>query len=224
MFQRLGLEADGDRNMPSRALEEGYSRRGLRGFIREFHRRLARPRCAVRPSDPGRITAEDVREFARQSRQECKLVLAREMFAAEEVVGGASNGSLRPTVGLPVARTDNAFTNETNDPAAGLPDYEARILRGLLSSPLVYWVTEDTPSELNSLVEYPVGTVVLVIKPPGSHHEFELKRVGRRGSHPLSVRSHVPPSHRLDGGSMFSALQWDAEDGPPEPPLSPHPR
>jgi hypothetical protein len=25
------------------------------------------------------------------------------------------------------------------------------------------------------------------------------------------VRSHVPPSHRLDGGSMISALQWDAE-------------
>ena len=76
---------------------------------------------------------------------------------------------------------------------------------------MVYWVADATSSELNSLVEYPVGTVVLVVKPPGSHYEFELKRAGRRGNHPLSVRSHVPASHRLDGGSMISALQWDAE-------------
>ena len=76
---------------------------------------------------------------------------------------------------------------------------------------MVYWVANATSSELNSLVEYPVGTVVLVVKPPGSDYEFEFKRVGRRGNHPLSVRSHVPASHRLDGGSMISALQWDEE-------------
>ncbi len=209
MFQRLGLVADGDGNMPSRVLAEGYSCQELRGFIREFRARLTRPRCAVRPRDPGPITGEDVREFVRQSRQECKLVLAREMFDAEEVVARIQR-LVRPTTGSSVARHDSAFTDVANDPVAELPDYEARILRGLHPSPLVYWVADHTPSELNSLVEYPVGTVVLVVKPPGSHHEFELKRVGRRGSHPLSVRSHVPPSHRLDGGSMMSALQWDA--------------
>jgi hypothetical protein len=204
---RLGLEVDCGGNLPGRVLEEGYSRRDLRGFIREFRRRLARPWCAVRPGEPGVITAEDVRAFARLSRQECKLVLARATFAPEEVVARAQRLA-RPTAGLPVAREVAA---SAGDPAAGLPDYEAKILRGLVSSPLVYWVGDGTPSELNSLVEYPVGTVVLVVKPPGSHHEFELKRAGRRGAHSLSVRSHVPPSHRLDGGSMIASLQWDAE-------------
>jgi hypothetical protein len=210
VFERLALVVDGEGNLPSRVLEEGYSCRELRGFIREFRRRLTRPRCAVRPGDPGPITGEDIRAFARQSRQECKLMLAREMFDAEEVVA-RTRRLVRPTKGLPVAHTDGALADGTNDRAAGLPDYEASILRGLLSSPIIYWVADQTPSKLNSLVEYPLGTVVLVVKPPGSHHEFELKRAGRRGSHPLSVRSHVPPSHRLDGGSMISALRWDAD-------------
>src|SRR5262249_17525345 len=44
----------------------------------------------------------------------------------------------------------------------------------------------------------------------GSHRELEGKGVGGGGAPPLSVGSHVPPSHRLDGGSMISSLQWDA--------------
>ena len=110
---------------------------------------------------------------------------------------------------MPVATTDDVIRN---DAAVELPEYEGAILRLLQSTPTAYWVADATPSKLNSLVEFPVGTVVLVVKPPGSHHEFEIKRVGRRGDHPLSVRSHVPASHRLDGGSMISALQWDARE------------
>ena len=95
-----------------------------------------------------------------------------------------------------------------------LPEFEASILRELCSETRIYWVADDTPSRLNSLVEYPLGTVVLVVKPPGSHYEFQLKRAGRKGAHPLSAvmernGRHVPPSHRLDGGSMLPALQWD---------------
>src|SRR3954454_22085446 len=128
------------------------------------------------------------------------------MFRPEEVVARLQR-HVRQTAAMPVAAIDDVAQNDT---AAELPEYERAILDLLRSTPTAYWVADATLSELNSLVEYPVGTVVLVVKPPGSHHEFEVKRVGRRGDHPLSVRSHVPASHRLDGGSMLSSLQWDA--------------
>jgi hypothetical protein len=204
----LGLEVGGDGTMPARVLQEGYSRRDLAGFVREFRRRLARPRCVVRPRGKTPITCEDVREFVLQSRQECKLALGRVMFRPEDVVARVQQ-CVTQTAAMPVATTDDVIRN---DAAVELPEYEEAILRLLLSTPTAYWVADATPSKLNSLVEFPVGTVVLVIKPPGSHHEFEIKRVGRRGDHPISVRSHVPPSHRLDGGSMLSALEWDARE------------
>jgi hypothetical protein len=74
---------------------------------------------------------------------------------------------------------------------------------------------EQTRSRLNSLVEQPIGTVVLTIKPPGSSLEFEIKRAGRRFERPLSIvhdrdGKPVPPPHRLDGGSMAEMLQWEA--------------
>ena len=40
---RLGLAVARDGRMPGRVLKEGYSRRDLPGFVREFRRRLARP-------------------------------------------------------------------------------------------------------------------------------------------------------------------------------------
>ena len=56
---------------------------------------------------------------------------------------------------------------------------------------------------------------MLVIKPPGSDIEFEIKRAGRKGLHPLNVvyarnGTTVPPSHRLDGGSMQWLLRYEA--------------
>ena len=58
---------------------------------------------------------------------------------------------------------------------------------------------------------------MLVIKPPGSHYEFELKRAGRKGN-PLNVvftrnGRRVPASHRLDGGSMQWLLRYEANHG-----------
>ena len=128
ILKQLGLEVARDGNMPSRVLKEGYSCRDLPGFIREFRRKLARPRCAVRPRRLQRITTENVREFALQSRQECKLVLARYMFLAEEVVAQVHRQVKRST-GIYVAATDDISQSETNRLIAELPDYEAAILR-----------------------------------------------------------------------------------------------
>lgn len=99
-----------------------------------------------------------------------------------------------------------------------LPDYEAGILQRLCAASKVYWVADRTSSAINSLVEYPLSTVVLVIKPPGSDIEFELKRAGRKGGNPLSVvfkrnGRNVPSSHRLDGESMQWLLRYEARSG-----------
>jgi len=51
---------------------------------------------------------------------------------------------------------------------ARLPDYEAQILKMLCGAAQVYWVSDTTSARINSLLEYPTTTVVLVIKPPGS--------------------------------------------------------
>src|SRR4029453_6986425 len=70
---------------------------------------------------------------------------------------------------------------------AMLPDYEFGILQRVCNGSKVYWVSDHTSSSINSLVEYPLSTVVLVIKPPGSQIEFELKRAGRKDGNALSV-------------------------------------
>ena len=77
-----------------------------------------------------------------------------------------------------------------------MPDYEARILRLLTRDSLAYWVADATSSEINSLVEYPLTTVVLVLKLPGSHVELEIKRAGGRGVNPLGVVSSRRRQHR----------------------------
>ena len=61
----------------------------------------------------------------------------------------------------------------------------------------------------------PPGTVVLIVKPPGSRLEIEIKRTGKGEDLPL-VASYersgrpVPRSHRLDGGSMALSLRFEA--------------
>src|SRR6185369_13077289 len=88
------------------------------------------------------------------------------------------------------------------------------IVRLLCEGHQTYWVGENTSSRINSLVEYPLTTVVLVIKLPGSDIELELKRVGRRGNNPFNVifrcgKYKVPVPHRLDGGSMQWLLRYE---------------
>jgi hypothetical protein len=97
---------------------------------------------------------------------------------------------------------------------AQLPDFERRIIGDLCSHRRIYWVSDDTSSEINSLVEYLLTTVVLVVKLPGSDIEFEIKRAGLRGRFPLGAvyrrnGYEVPPPHRIDGASMQSFLRHE---------------
>ena len=217
LFCQLKLKAPGlDQPLSEALLKEGYSTTELRPFIREFRLRLARLNRVHRKIRGRRTSEASLREFVEVSRSECKLTLARYIFTPEEVVDRIVK-EIRVTDGirdLDMAQPRYVDTEIANA-LRRLPAYEAGILRCLCEGPKIYWVSDATSSRINSLVEYPLTTVVLVIKPPGSDHEFELKRAGRRGDNPLGVvfrrnGNRVPSSHRLDGGSMQWLLRHEA--------------
>jgi hypothetical protein len=197
-------------------LSEGYAATDPAPLIAELHARLSRLiRVQSRVNGPC-ITSRALRDFIHVSRQECKLTLARYLWRPGEILARIAANTVRSRgVSDRFPATHPYMNSEAEHILSGLPDYEREIVRGLIDGSQVYWVSDATTSELNSLVEYPLGTVVLVAKPPGSNIEIELKRAGCRGARPLTVEfSHngdeVPPSHRLYGGSMGSGLRWDA--------------
>ena len=139
------------------------------------------------------------------------------MFTPEDIVTEIL-GHLQVTRGVkdPGASQPAFVDAEAARGRALLPEYEATILRKLCEGSRIYWASATTSSAINSLVEYPATTVVLVVKPPGSDIEFEIKRAGRKEQAPLNVvfarHGHtVPPSHRLDGGSMQWLLRYEAK-------------
>jgi hypothetical protein len=158
-----------------------------------------------------------LRTFLRHTRRECRLYFARYAFTPAEVVA-AIRLRTRTTPGRagfpPLVHPCNV--DEAAEAMAMLPAYEREIVRLLIDAKAVYWVDESTPSSLNALVEYPAGTVVLVVKPPGSDLEIEIKRAGVRGPHALDVRYHgesgalVPRHHHLWGASRGDYLRFEA--------------
>ena len=197
-------------------LKDGYSTTELRPFIDEFQRRLARLNRVHRQIRGRKTSPAALDEFVEVSRSECKLTLARYLFTPEEVVDRIVR-QLRITDGVKdIDVNQERFIGADMERALSrLPNFEAAILRMLCQGPKTYWVSNATSSRINSLVEYPLTTVVLVIKPPGSELEFELKRAGRKGDNPFTVVFRRPgyrvaPSHRLDGGSMQWLLRYEA--------------
>lgn len=217
LLTRLQLKEPGlDRGMVSSVLREGYSTTDLRNFVAEFRSRLERLN-RVHDQIRGRRTGEAaLRDFIELSRCDCKLSLARYLFEPDEIVDEILR-RLQVSDGVQDLDTSQPqFVKDERTRATNLlPDFEARILKRLCETSNIYWVSETTSSEINALVEYPISTVVLVIKPPGSDVEFEIKRAGRKGPNSLSVvyardGYTVPPSHRLDGGSMQWLLRYEA--------------
>ena len=217
LLVELKLKAPGVENKLSPSvLKEGYSTTELRPFIDEFQRRLARLDRVHQKIGGRKTPAAALDQFVAASRSECKLTLARYLFTPEEVVDRIVR-QLRITDGVKDLDVNQPrfIEAETERALNALPNYEAAILRRLCEGPKIYWVSDATSSHINSLVEYPLTTVVLVIKPPGSELEFELKRAGRKGDNPFTVVFRRPgfrvaPSHRLDGGSMQWLLRYEA--------------
>jgi hypothetical protein len=195
--------------MGAEVLEQGFSNTTLGGFVPELVRRLGRLNRAhlpIRLADGGRMAWE---YFLRAARDVSKLTLARYVFSAEEVVREIER-TLLVTAGAEHALS--RIGRAAAAPAAPEPldprRYEADILRRLCDGRRIYWVSPRCSSELNAMVEYPLGSAVVVIKPPGSDLEVEIKRTGTRGPRLLQVITQrsdgtaVPPSHRLFGGSQ----------------------
>jgi len=213
LFAQLNIKAA--RGVKPSVLKEGYSTTELRPFIHEFQRRLARlNRIHSRICGP-RTSEAALREFIEISRTECKLTLGRYLFTPKEVVARIVK-EVKVSDGVKDIDVNQAGFVDTEIARAirRLPDFEAGILRCLCEGSKIYWAADRANQRINSLVEYPLTTVVLVIKPPGSDHEFELKRAGRRGNNPFNLvyrrgGYRVSPSHRLDGGSMAWLLRYE---------------
>jgi len=219
LFTQLNLKPSprSKNRIAASVLKEGYTTTEVRGFTSEFRRKLERHRHVHEQIRGPRTPLNAVCDFIQLARHDCKLSLARYLFTPNEVVQRILS-QLRVSRGVQDLDTlAPAFVaRELRRAVDLLPDYEARILQGLSGSSNIYWVAEATSSEFNSLVEYPLTTVVIVVKPPGSELEFEIKRAGRKRPNPLNVvfardGYTVPPSHRLDGGGMQLLLSYEAK-------------
>src|SRR5262249_17904000 len=154
--------------------------------------------------------------FMRSSRDLSKLTLARYVFSVDDVIKEIE-ATLVVTKG-----TEDTISRFGDQPGAHLiceslqaPQFEMEIVRRLCSDRRIYWVSEKCRSELNSMVEYPLTSAVVVIKPPGSDLEIEIKRAGTRGPRLLDViiernGAPAPSSHRLFGGSLGWLAQREA--------------
>ena len=215
VLSRLGLlTARGA--LSSTVLAEGYSTVEPAGFVRELRRRLAPARRVLAPLRGERTPAAAWEDFLAYARREPRLVLARYLFTPREVAERIL-GTLRSSRGVEHPFTSGRRGRAQRDGALRLvvTPYEAAILAHLAAGDAVRWVAGATPAEVGGMVEAPLGTVVVVARPPGSDWELEWKRCGRRGDQPLDVvfrrrGRDLPPSHRFDAGSMGTSLQWEA--------------
>ena len=197
-------------------LREGYTTTELSKFVIEFRRKLGRLSRVHNLIKGQRTSQNGLRDFIHLSRHECKLSLTRYLWTPEEVVERILRQVRAASGACDQSRGPHPYTAAEAELAlSGLPDFETAILKLLRGLNKIYWVADSTSSRLNSLVEYPLTTIVLTIKPPGSELEFELKRAGARGEHPLNIAFRhdgqaVPIAHRFHAGSIGNLLRWEA--------------
>lgn len=193
-LRELGIDT-----LSARALRRKLERAG------RVHRRLASA-----PSE------SSVADFLHLASRDCRLTLARWLWSPQETFARVDE-AVRPAHGVR-SRPDygHRFVElESAEAVRSLPDEERDLVLRLGHKAVTRWVAPHTSSEINSLVEHPLGTVVLTVKPPGSDHEIEIKRAGIRGDFPLDVLYErdgyvLPPSHHLQGGSMEAHLGVEA--------------
>ena len=215
LFGSLGLLGPGGRSVHADVLRQGYTSTQLSKFSGEFLGHLGRLERIHRGLGGFRTTPEVLDDFVIVSRDPCKVALARYLFTPAEVVERVlkqlqvSSGLCAPLEELALAEAERYLSR--------LPAYEREIARRLSKNAQIFWTCERTSSAINRLLENPIGTVVCVVKPPGSPLEIEIKRTGLRGSFPLSASftnnnnaDPLPPSHRLQGGASTASLRWES--------------
>ena len=204
---RLGI---GGRHL----FRDGWAEGDLAPQLRARLGRLARVHERLRgPATPPRALAD----FLHAASKECRITVGRWLWTAEEVVDRVEH-FVRRSRGLRSATPElhAGFHGEAEYTMTKiLPRLEEAMVRLLGQNAIIRWAARETPDDINSLVEYPVGTVVLTIKPPGGHHEIEIKRAGTRDDNPLDVAWTrngwlVASTHHLHGGSGEHSLAWEA--------------
>ena len=194
---------------------EGYTATTIREMTAQLRVRLAR-NARVHARIRGlRTTPPALAAFLHLARRECRLTLARYLFTADEINARIlTQVRAMPAVRDATAEAPAPFASkEAPRTLEELPDLERTLLRALGEPPQTYWVGNATTSEINALVEYPLGTVAMVIKLPGSTTEIEIKRTGQRGPAILGAGckpDHWTRSHYIRGASSKPILVWEA--------------
>ena len=208
MLASLGLKKAGD-NMVAAELVGCATKMPLAEFVPQLLRKMNRRRSI---EGRKRNLGVELADLLHRSTQECKLILAPCAFSPKEIFERillqvkVSEGVLSS----PFVPVTKRFVG------MHLSTCEREILRRLQSRNQIYWVDDSTSSRINSLVEYPLTTAVLVLKLPGSNLEIELKRAGRR-ERPLQVLFEkngyaVPIPHRLHGAGTGWMLKSEFEN------------
>lgn len=146
-------------------------------------------------------------DFLHLATRECRLTLARWLWTAEEVFARIETLVRRSRGVRAVPQYTHPFVGpEAQEALRVLPPIDRDLVVRLGENAAIRWTSPETSSRINSLVEHPLGTVVLTVKPPGSDAEIEIKRAGVRGRFALNVVYErggevLPPSHHLQGGS-----------------------
>jgi hypothetical protein len=178
--------------------------------IREIDAASLRRRMARASRVHDRLTRSDagIADFLHLASRECRLTLARWLWTSQEIFARI-DAAVQCSGGVRSRPDDERrwVEMETAAIVRDLRPLERDLVTRLGHRAVMRWVSPRTSSEINSLIEYPLGTVVLTIKPPGSDEEIEIKRTGVRGPFPLTIVYErdgyiVPPSHHLNGGAM----------------------
>jgi hypothetical protein len=217
LLARLGFTPSLGAPCRDDVLKQGYTTTQPDVFFTELARRLSRLAPVHRLLLRTQAGSEAVAHFHHVASQDCLLTLARAAFGADEVVSEILRHVRVTAAEIDASENSAQLQDEARVARDLLPDYEAEILSRLLGEVRAWWLGSATPTRHNALVACPIGTSALVIRPPGSTAEFEIKRVGVRGRHALTVvfergGVRLPPSHRLQGGAALSVLQWEAKN------------
>jgi len=220
IFVELGLKPSlgFDVLMRPSLMQEGYGSLKLADFVDELTRRMRRLDRIHRHLSSGELNPPALQMVLRTVREVSKLTLARYVFTAEEAYQEIIR-SLRVTTGVRgIGSTSSPSVVAAETSAIDAPVLEVELIDRLARDRDLYWVSDATTSELNALVEYPLTSAVLVIKPPGSDLEIEIKRAGTRGPRALNVISErngreAPTSHRVFGGSLGWLAQRESAAG-----------
>jgi hypothetical protein len=214
LLGKFGLLSPKRNRMIESVLREGYTSTDFHAFVPEFLENLKRLERIHREIQGLMTTPHALDDFIVVSREPCKVTLARYLFNSREIVDRILD-QLNVSSGVNSPLNDDA-ESEASHFVASLPAYEKQILQGLTASARVYWVSERTPLEINSIIERPIETAACAVKPPGSPMEFEIKRTGLRATFPLNAAftysngEYLPPSHRLQGGASTASLRWES--------------